>query len=134
MTLVVDASLAMRWLIQSEDSARARALIGAESLVAPDLIMAEVANALWRHTAAGHIKMEAGKTALAALSRTLDQIHPNGPLATAAYDLACALGHAAYDCFYLVLAEQVNGTVVTADRKLAAKVEGTDWANRVRLL
>jgi predicted nucleic acid-binding protein len=134
MTLVIDASVAMKWLIDCDETLRAQALIDSDRLVAPDLIMAETANALWRYTIAGLLDETAGKAALAALGRIIDQTYPLAPLAGEAHALACRLGHPAYDCFYLALAAQVEGHVVTADRRLAAKVAGTPWKDRVRLL
>lgn len=134
MTLVVDASVAMKWLVETDGSVAARDLIGADILVAPELIAAEVANALWRYVANGQMAAIAGEMALGALTRTLDQLYPTEPLAASAYGLACRLGHTAYDCFYLVLAERVSATLITADRRLVAKVAGTAWQDRVRLL
>lgn len=46
MTFVVDASVAVKWFIEDNDSARARQLLaGDEALIAPDLVIAEVCNA-----------------------------------------------------------------------------------------
>lgn len=134
MTLVIDASVAMKWMIEGEGSDRARSLIGSGRLVAPELILAEAANALWKYTSSGLLDAAAGTAALTALSRILDQIHALAPLTPEAHKLACALNHPAYDCYYLALAAEVEGEVITADRRLAAKVAGTPWQDRVRLL
>lgn len=134
MTLVIDASAAMKWLVDGEGSDRARALIGTDRLVAPELIMTEAANALWRYSSAGMLSVAAGEAALGALSRILDQTYSMSALSTDAYGLACSLGHPVYDCCYLALAGQVKGTVVTADRRLIAKVAGTPWQDKVRPL
>lgn len=134
MSLVIDASVAMKWLVESEHSAAARDLIGRAPLVAPDLITAEVGNALWRYVSAGHMTAPAAKGAMSALTRTLDQTYSLTGLAERALAAACDLGHPAYDCFYLVLAEQLESIVVTADRRLIAKLSGTRWQSRVEAL
>jgi predicted nucleic acid-binding protein len=44
--IVVDAGIALKWFIEEEGTAQAAALlIGQDMLIAPDLIVAEVANA-----------------------------------------------------------------------------------------
>ena len=47
MKLVVDASVAVKWFVDEAGADRAAALQG-ESVCAPDLIFAEVGNALWK--------------------------------------------------------------------------------------
>ena len=54
MTLVVDASVAMKWFVSEEGSTEAATLLaGLDALIAPDLIVAEVVNAAWRAVRAG---------------------------------------------------------------------------------
>ena len=49
MSLIVDASVAVKWFVEEPDSDRARQLEFAdEDLIAPDLALAEVGNALWK--------------------------------------------------------------------------------------
>ena len=49
MRLVVDASVAVKWLIAEEGSDAAHRLAaGADDLHAPRLMASEIANALWR--------------------------------------------------------------------------------------
>jgi predicted nucleic acid-binding protein len=48
--------------------------------------------------------------------------------------LRVALDHPVHDCFYLALAEVEAGQLVTVDRRLLAKVAGTPFADRTRLL
>jgi predicted nucleic acid-binding protein len=134
MTVVIDASVAMKWLVAGEGSDRALALIGSDTLVAPDLIFAEAANALWRYSSGGFLAAEAGEAALAALQRTLDRTYPLAPMASEAYSLAAVLAHPAYDCFYLSLARSLNCLLWTADKRLVAKLGGTELQDRVRLL
>ncbi len=48
MTLVIDASVVVKWLVEEELADEAASLLGGSSLLhAPDLIVSEVTNALW---------------------------------------------------------------------------------------
>lgn len=48
MKVVIDASVALKWVVPEDGSEAARALRRFE-LIAPNIWLAEVANALWRH-------------------------------------------------------------------------------------
>ena len=41
-------------------------------------------------------------------------------------ELAIALDHPAYDCFYIAHAEQLGAPLLTADKKLIAKTRTSD--------
>lgn len=55
-------------------------------------------------------------------------------LATDALRIAISLNHPVYDCVYLALAYQVDGTLVTADTRFFNIVAATEHADRVALL
>ncbi len=44
MTLVIDASVAAKWVVSEPESARADALLAGEELIAPDLWFVETTN------------------------------------------------------------------------------------------
>ena len=46
MTVVVDASVALKWVIEEDGSEAAQALVVRHPLAAPDLLMIECANVL----------------------------------------------------------------------------------------
>jgi predicted nucleic acid-binding protein len=46
--LVIDASVAVKWVVEEEGTAEALALLRASKLVAPELLVAECANILWK--------------------------------------------------------------------------------------
>ena len=62
MPLVVDASIAVKWVLPEPDSERARALILRGDLTAPDLLRLEVANALWKQARRGAITPERARS------------------------------------------------------------------------
>lgn len=53
--VVVDASVLVRALVRTEGSAAAVEWIERHALIAPDMILAETANALWRYVRAGRM-------------------------------------------------------------------------------
>jgi predicted nucleic acid-binding protein len=134
MTLVVDASVAIKWVVEEAGSPQARAYLGKDRLVAPDLISAEVANILWRHSLTGVSPPEVSDQRLEGVLSMLDTLYPSRPLAKRALQLALGLSHPAYDCFYLALAEAIDTKVLTADARFAGRLQGSAFADRVQVL
>jgi predicted nucleic acid-binding protein len=91
---------------------------GADDVLAPDLILVEVANALWRKTVAREISAREADTALDLVRRSGIDLHPTSALTARAMDLARRLNHPVFDCTYLALAERERATFVTADQRL----------------
>jgi predicted nucleic acid-binding protein len=120
--LVVDASVLVPLLVSEDDSPTARVLVeGEPELIAPDLILAEALNVLWKKQRLGQIDDSARSDAVALIGPPLVRLVAMPPLARQASALAQALDHPVYDCFYLVLAEREGVPLVTADRRLIAK-------------
>jgi len=122
VSVVIDASVALKWVLDEPGKEDADALLDGE-LIAPSLWLLEAANALWQRTRRGEISDEEAKERLTELF--------NAPVATttieddllAAADLANVLGHPVYDCLYLAMAIRENTYVVTADRRFHAAVD-----------
>lgn len=134
MSIVVDASVALKWVIDEPDSDIADTLLD-EDLSAPALWLLEAANALWKLVRRGDLTSDQARTRRLELQ--------NAPVATsaietdiaAAIDLAILLSHPVYDCLYLAAAVRENTYVVTVDRRFhAAAQQQPDLADRVRLL
>lgn len=123
---VVDASVVVKWLVTEEWSDEASRLLDRESaLIAPDLVFAEVSNALWAMCRRGDIGDRDFADATDALRASPVSIpHPMRRLTAAAARLAIDLDHPVYDCFYLALAIVEQYPVVTADRRFHDKVVG----------
>jgi predicted nucleic acid-binding protein len=121
MSLIVDASIAVKWLADEPKSAEARALAAeSEALIAPELIISEVGNALWKKYRKRLVTRAQAIAGVQWLSLVVAQLQPNGSLAVRAVELALDLNHPIYDCFYLALALDENATLVTADARMAA--------------
>ncbi|MBF0325285.1 type II toxin-antitoxin system VapC family toxin [Magnetospirillum moscoviense] len=132
--LVIDASVAIKWVIEESGSAAAIQLVGSAPLMAPDLIGAELTNVLWRHVAANRLGESAAQAAWQGCRAMLDRVYAHDELSGPALRMACALGHPAYDCFYLALAEQLDCPMVTADRRFHDRVADSEWRHRVTAL
>ncbi len=123
MTWVVDASIAVKWVIPEVLSAKAdRVRDGDEDVVAPDLLLVEVANALWRKTAAKEISPREAADAFGLVRDSGIDLRATGPLVPRAMEVARRLDHPVYDCVYVVLAERERAALVTADHRLLRRV------------
>jgi predicted nucleic acid-binding protein len=123
---VVDASVALRWFVDAPGTDAALQLLeGEEALIAPDLIVVEVANAAWKLARAGEISEEHGARVAGAVASSFSELVPSGRLIVRAYALAGALEHPVYDCVYLALAEREEARLVTADQRLLGRLGNT---------
>ena len=135
MALIVDASVAIKWFIDEPGSEVARRLWRDEpDLLAPDLLVPEVCNAAWRKVRLGESHPAQAKQIADRLRRGVLALRPTAPLASRALELAFALDHPVYDCFYLALAEAEQVGLVTADRRLESRLRDTSWRATVRSL
>ncbi|HZS83903.1 MAG TPA: type II toxin-antitoxin system VapC family toxin [Stellaceae bacterium] len=119
---VVDAGVAVKWVIAEHDSERAAALARSR-LSAPDLIEAECANILWVKVARGEIVEPEAMIRIARLCAAPVERIPCGELGPAALKLSIDLRHPAHDCLYLALAVRRSIPLVTADRQFFAAVK-----------
>jgi predicted nucleic acid-binding protein len=78
-----------------------------------------VASALRRGIQANFVRPNAGRHLLATALRLPIRLRSHGELAGPALDAALQHGLSTYDATYLVLAEALGATLVTADRVLA---------------
>jgi predicted nucleic acid-binding protein len=134
VTLVVDASVALKWVLAEPGQDAADALLD-EDLIAPSLWLLEAANALWRRSLRGELSAGEAEERLSELfNAPVTSIPIEDDLAMAAA-LARRLGHPVYDCLYLALAVREQTQVVTADRRFWTIAQAApDLAGRVRLL
>jgi len=131
--MVVDASVALKWVLDEPGSDAAMAL-RQEEFIAPALWLAEAGSALWRGVRIGQLSADQAARFLSELSNAPVASLPLEPYVDSALKLAIELGHPIYDCLYLVVAIQYQTHVVTADRRFAAIANLPGFADRVRLL
>ena len=123
---VVDASVALKWLVEEEDSDKALrlcddALCGRVEIAAPDILFYETANILIRK-----MKLNVWRTQ-ELVCRLLDTnvaVSPPDPdLLMQAVEIAGRTGASVYDAAYVALARDLHATLVTADRGQARTAE-----------
>jgi predicted nucleic acid-binding protein len=129
MTLVVDASVALKWFLSEEPfSAQALAVVrDGALLIAPDLLIAEVCNAAWRSARLGRIHRRQVTEIASVLPRLFHELASTAVLAPRAVAMAAALDHPVYDCLYVALAEARQARLVTADGRLLDKLRQSSW-------
>jgi predicted nucleic acid-binding protein len=123
VTLVVDASVAVLWVLEQNGSQHALALRNERPLIAPSLIVAEIGNAIWNAARRGDVTREHGLTAIKAALSAFAQLVPMEELHLRALELSIQIDHAIYDCFYLALAERERAPLICADGPLFAKAK-----------
>ncbi len=116
---VVDASVAVKWLVTEAYSEQAvRLLRGGITCIAPDLLFAEAGNALWAMCRRGDFNKDDYAEAMNVLKEAPVAVPVStSSLIGAAGRLALDLDHPVYDCVYLALALQEGYPVVTADKR-----------------
>jgi predicted nucleic acid-binding protein len=122
--VVVDASVAVKWVVGEPGSDRAARLLDGRTLHVPDLLFVEAANALWSMRRRGVLPAQAPAPALGWLVAAPLMVAPTLPLIATALTMATVLAHPVCDCVYLALAAEVAAPLVTADARLLAAVTG----------
>ena len=123
MNVVVDASVAIKWFVPEPLSNEAERLLGGgDALFAPDLLLVEFGNIIWKKVRLGELARDDGDAALAALRSGPVGLVGTTPLVERALHLAHEIEHPLYDCLYLATAEAVAATVATARSPLLRSV------------
>ncbi|TDR95903.1 type II toxin-antitoxin system VapC family toxin [Enterovirga rhinocerotis] len=130
--LVVDASVAVKWFVQEDDSEDAvRILDSVDDLHAPRLLKLELANALWANVGRGVIGIDQAHEGILRIERTMSRWHDDESLILQAFDWSVSYRHPIYDFCYLSLALTLGLRVVTADRRFLRLLAGSPQANLV---
>lgn len=122
MKLVIDASVAVKWVVEEPGTSEALALRRKARLIAPELLIAECANILWKKARRKELTAEEARIAARLLQAAEFELLPTRALLEKATRLAMDLDHPASDCLYLALAVDQNCPLVTADERLLQRL------------
>lgn len=124
LTWVMDASAVLRIITAHPDALVLQEPLAAASLViAPELMLTEVSNALWKLQRAEVLGGIDPQDLLLEARELIDGVEPDRVLQAEALALACHLDHPVYDCLYLALARRKAARLLTADRQLQRLAE-----------
>ena len=131
--IVIDASVALKWVIE-EPGSDAAATLQDETLLAPDLWLLECANALWARVRRRLLGPADAIALFSRLEAAPVRTMPSQLYVAEALQLAGDLDHPVYDCLYLAAALRENAAVVTADNRFYQATRSSLLADQVRLL
>jgi predicted nucleic acid-binding protein len=120
---VVDASIAVKWVVEEEGTADALALRARAKLIAPELLLAECANILWKKVRRDELSRDEALLAARLLQASDVELLPTRAMMEATTRIAVELDHPAYDCVYIALAIARNCRFVTADNRFLRKLD-----------
>lgn len=135
MSFVVDANVAIKWFIPEVLSNHAENILSSEQdLIAPDFLLIEVSNVLWKKVLRNEIQSKEAHYILQQLRSGFLDLIPIDRLVERGLEIGVALSHPVYDCLYLALAEKENVKVITADEKFITCCKGTEWEHLISFI
>ncbi len=123
MKYVLDASVAVKFVLPEHDSAKALAQETdfrnhVHDLIAPDTFPIEVAHALTKAERRKLLLPGEAEVRLARLLTYPPELFPYFPYLSRAVEIATQAQIGVYDCLYVALAEREGCELVTADQRL----------------
>lgn len=124
-SLVIDTCVVVKWFLPETDSERALVMrenfrAGTMNLLAPDLLLTEFTNVLWKHRRS--LDFDEAEKMLTELRAWGLDLTPAAKLLDDALTLAHEHQCSVYDALYLALAQQRECDLVTADERLYSAV------------
>ena len=125
---VVDASVAIKWYFPENHTGEAERLLKpGNELFAPDLLLSEIGNILWKRVTGSECSRNKAFTILRELQSHFLQIWEVVILSDEAFDIACRTKRSFYDSLYVALAVKTDCQMVTADLKLYNALKETSF-------
>lgn len=121
--VVVDASVAAKWLLPERGSDAAVQLLGpgGPAFHVPELFDAELGNMLWKRVRRDELDAAEAAALAPLVSGIPARRHRHDALLEGALSLALDLSITVYDALYVALAVALNARLVTFDRSLAVR-------------
>ena len=120
--LIIDASIAIKWVVEEDGTPEALAIRQKAQLIAPELLIAECANILWKKVQRRELLRQEALLAARLLQSAEIELIPMRSLCETATRISIELDHPAYDCLYLALAVERQCQFVTADDRFVKKL------------
>lgn len=117
MTVVIDASVLIAVVDSGADGHWARSMIGVNTLIAPELLLAESTNVLRRKEIEGAIGSKVAEVARRDVLRRDIELLPFAPFANRVWELRGNL--TSYDAWYVAIAEAFDLPLATLDVRLS---------------
>ncbi len=126
MKLTVDACIVAKWFLTESHSEESRQLLARRiCLHAPDLLLVEFANIIWKKVQRREIPdPQPYLDELSTLPETVT-LHRSADFLNHALRMAIDMDHPVYDCLYLACAEATSSVLITADHRFANKAAGS---------
>ena len=129
MIVVVDPGVAIKWFVEEPLRPQARSLlVNRHELIAPDILIAGVADLAWRKAASGEIVAEQATSIVRniALPAFISAFVESPRLRNRAFALALQCGRPVHDCFYAACAEAASAPLISTDEAFlqALQAEG----------
>jgi predicted nucleic acid-binding protein len=122
--LVLNASAAVAVIFNRPASRHLEeALEAADLVLAPDLLVPELVNAIWKYHRFEGLSIDVCDRALGRAVSMADILVPSKELARAAFLLARTTARSAYDMFYLALAQREDASLLTLDASLRKEAQ-----------
>jgi predicted nucleic acid-binding protein len=118
--VVLDANCAIEIALNKQQGDRLKALLSeSEQVLAPDLLIPEFVNALWKYHQFNQLSLSVCDQAMELLPVLVETFVPSAEIYREAFALTRAQqSRAAYDMFYLALARRENAVLLTLDGTL----------------
>jgi predicted nucleic acid-binding protein len=130
--IVVDANVAIKWVVEQPHFERARDLVARGMvLLVPGMFVAEITSTLGRYIRIKEISASQARAGLASILSQISIFEQDADLAEEALDRGAELNCAPFDCFYLALAMRRGAPFVTADKRFINRLANTRYKSHV---
>jgi len=126
MKRVVDASVAIKWYVpEIYELEASRVQKSGDELHAPELILPEFGNIVWKKVSRGEITEKEGQRIVSEFSKINLILHSHSKIINSAFTGATMTNQTVYDWTYLALALSLGCQFVTADERFYKALEKT---------
>lgn len=130
--LVVDSSVVIKWFVPEVHTDDALRYLDPDiAREAPEILLAEVSNILWKKVGRGELTGAEAENIANDIGQADLNIHPMRSLFIPGLRFALITRRTAYDSIYLALAASLSTRLVTADRRFYNALQGGPHAGLV---